>query len=392
MSIILIIFQACLSIYLLALAWFILGLLRQDPPRTDHQPTVAVIVAARNGSPHLPRLVEQLLSQDYPHSRLEILVVDDGLSGLNRTILQDLSRKHTHLRVVPSSDGDAQLAQLKRANDAGIQNSRGELLLFTAGDCQVGAGWVDAMVSYFLPEVDYVVGWSEVAADFPTADASGAGESSAPFRVFEQLDFFILMLAARGAALMGTHWACSGQNQAYRRSLYEGMGGFSALAHRLQGDDSIFLQLARKRANARVTFAIHPRSQVVTAPSESLQHFLYQRIRWAADALAMWRYNPAFLPIPVATFGANALILVLAGTAMVNAATVLPVLLPGILLKVAVEAAFLWIGTAKLDRRGLGRHFLLWFVFQWPYITLVGLGSFLGNRLRWRLRTVETSA
>ncbi|MFB0516917.1 MAG: glycosyltransferase, partial [Candidatus Neomarinimicrobiota bacterium] len=199
----------------------------------------------------------------------------------------------------------------------------------------------------------------------------------------EQLDFVMLMLAARGATLMGTPWASSGQNQAYRRSVYEQVGGFRDVARRLQGDDSLFLQVARRRARARVTFATDPESRVMTDPAGSLERFIFQRIRWAGDALAMWRYNLVFLPIPIATFGANALLIVLALAAIADSAAVLPVLITGILLKALVEGTFLWIGASKVFLREIRRHFPLWFLLQIPYVTVVGLASFWGNRLPW---------
>ncbi|MFB0515133.1 MAG: glycosyltransferase family 2 protein, partial [Candidatus Neomarinimicrobiota bacterium] len=163
MNLVLIIFQGCLVVYLLALLWFLLGLFRPEPPQTDEQPMVSVVVAARNGDPVLSRLLGQLQAQDYPSSRLEIIIVDDGLAERSRTVLEEAAENDGRLKVVESYSGDQQLSYKKRALDAGIHHSRGEILLFTDVDCQVGRGWVRSMVSYFTPAIDYVVGWSQVA-------------------------------------------------------------------------------------------------------------------------------------------------------------------------------------------------------------------------------------
>jgi len=384
MSLVLIIFLGCLALYLLALLWFLLGLLRSDSPRSDEQPTISVIVAARNGDPHLARLLDQLREQDYPFSQLEIVIVDDGLSDKSRSVLEKFAGEDRRIQVVNSSAGDPQLAHKKLALDAGIRQSRGDILLFTDVDCQVGPGWVRAITSYFTPEVDYVVGWSQVAPrlGFTLGDEIPGVEH--PVTLFEQLDFFMLMLAARGATMMGTPWASSGQNQAYRRSVYERVGGFRDLSNRLQGDDSLFLQVARRRAKIQVAFATDPESRVMTDPTGSLEQLVLQRIRWAGDAAAMWRYNPAFLPILIATFGVNALIVVLALAALANSSAVLPVLIPGILLKALGEGTFLWVGGARVSLTDLRRHFPLWFLLQIPYVTVVGLAGFCGNRLPWR--------
>lgn len=384
MDLVLIIFQGCLVVYLLTLLWFLLGLFRSGPPRTTDQPPVSVIVAARDGDQRLPRLLDLLADQDYPASELELVIVDDGLSDRSRSILEEAAGKDQRISVVDSLSGDRQLAHKKRALDAGIRSSRGDILLFTDMDCRLGTGWVKAMASYFTPDIDYVVGWSQVAPRAGLSPGDEARETESPLTIFERLDFVMLMLAARGATLMGTPWASSGQNQAYRRSVYERAGGFGDLAHRLQGDDSLFLQVARKRAGVRVTFATDPEGQVVTDPAGSLEQLLFQRIRWAGDAVAMWRYNPFFLPIPIAAFGTNAFIIVLALAAMVNSAVVLPILIPGILLKALGEGVFLYIGAAKVSLGELRRHFPLWFLLQIPYVTIVGLAGFWGNRLPWR--------
>ena len=383
MSIVLVIFQICLAVYVLVLVWFLLGLFRSEPARTSEQPRVSVIIAVREGEAQLKRLLEQLRNQDYPASQLECIVVDDGLPSKTRDAVHEIIGQNNRFRLVDSSTGSSDLKYKKRALDAGIRASSGEILLFTDVDCQVYPAWASTMASYFTPGVDYVVGWSQIAPRPDWTLDDDFVELEQPLTLFEQLDYLMLMLAARGSTLMGTPLASSGQNQAYRRSVYERTGGFELLAKRIQGDDSLFMRLARRRAKIRITFAVDPKSGVATDPSGSWKQLIFQRIRWAGDAVAMWRYNPGFMPIPLATFGANALILTLAVAALKNSELILPILIPGILLKALVEVIFLWVGSAKASFTDIRRHFPLWFLIQIPYITVVGLASFLGNRLPW---------
>ncbi|MEE9466196.1 MAG: glycosyltransferase, partial [Candidatus Neomarinimicrobiota bacterium] len=327
---ILIVFQVCLAVYLLALLWFLAGLFKADPERTTERPMVSVIVAARNGNQNLRRLLPMLQEQEYPLSKLEIIFADDGLSSGSRGYLQEAARNDTRLKVVDSSAGDSRLNYKKRALDAAIKHSQGELLLFTDVDCMVEPQWVSTMASYFRPGIDYVVGWSQVGAESEADRDALSPLRERPLAVFEQMDFLMLMLAARGTALQGIPLASSGQNQAYRRSVYERTGGFIDLAGHTQGDDSLYLQLARRKAKSKVTFAVDPAGRAVTEPLTTVADFLRQRIRWAGDAAAMWRYNPLFLPIAIATFGANALLLILVPLSFINPGAVLPVLVPGL--------------------------------------------------------------
>ncbi|MCH7497648.1 MAG: glycosyltransferase [Candidatus Marinimicrobia bacterium] len=389
LSLALIVFKGCLVVYVLALGWFILGQLRPEPPRSRAQPSVSVIVAARNWTRSLGPLLEQLQNQDYPPAQLECVVVDDGLSAASLARVQEAVGTAQNFKVVNSSVGGEELAHKKRALDAGIRSSAGEILLFTDADCQVGPGWVSSLVGYFTPATDYVVGWSRVAGRGGAAWAAEPEAAERPLTVFEQVDFTMLMLAGRGATLMGTAWASSGQNQAYRRRLFKSVGGFHDLAHRLGGDDALFLQLVRRKAGARVTFASDPNSWVVTGPAQSLRLFLAQRIRWAGEAVGIVRVNPAFLVIPLATLGVNLLIIVLAVAALTRAGAVLPTLIPAVLLKAAAEALLLTIGSRKLPLGDLRRHFPFWFLLHIPYLSVVGLASLWGNRLPWVRSGVE---
>ena len=63
----------------------------------------------------------------------------------------------------------------------------------------------------------------------------------------------MLMFSPRAVAHIGWPLACSGQNQAYRKSLFKKVGGYQKISHLLMGDDSIFLQLCIKHG-AKVKF------------------------------------------------------------------------------------------------------------------------------------------
>ena len=65
----------------------------------------------------------------------------------------------------------------------------------------------------------------------------------------------MLMGACYSQANNGTPWACSGQTQAYRKSLFNRVKGFKHLSNLLQGDDSIFMHICRKN-NARIVPAL----------------------------------------------------------------------------------------------------------------------------------------
>ncbi len=325
------------------------------------------------------RLIELLQGQDYPQDKLEIVIADDGLTDHSRMMLDEIASANDRFKVVSSQLGDERLINKKRALDAAVSASWGDILLFTDVDCIVEPGWVRAMASSFTPDIDYVIGWSQIGFGHLAPH-----EIERPDQVFEQLDFAMLLLAARGCTQMGTPWASTGQNQAYRRSVFEELGGFFQLADRLQGDDSLFLQLARKQLHTKVAFCTQPASHVIRLSTGGWENLLWQRIRWAADALVMWKYNPLFAPIPAAIFMVNALLLLFGAMVFSQPDVIMPILVPGLLIKAAADGVFLAVGASKVDLDEMPRHFPLWFIIQIPYIVVVGIGSFWGNRLAWR--------
>lgn len=66
------------SLYVLLFCFFIYGISRLKPRRhASGEPTVSIVVAARNEEDAIHRCLESLASLDYPNDKLEVLLVDD---------------------------------------------------------------------------------------------------------------------------------------------------------------------------------------------------------------------------------------------------------------------------------------------------------------------------
>ena len=89
------------------------------------------------------------------------------------------------------------------------------------------------MAEFFTVKADYVIGMSKVIPD------------QSFLSIFQSIDFQMLMTATYAQSNMGHPWACTGQNQAYRKSIFNKVSGFKHLSLLLQGDDSVFMQLCK---------------------------------------------------------------------------------------------------------------------------------------------------
>ena len=336
MQLVLFILLAVLTVlYLTALLLLLRGLNRlSEPPPADEPvdlPTVSIIVAARNEAQNLPDLLDCLLRQEYPRDRLQICIVNDRSEDATAAILDAAARRHPHLRVIHIRDERPDFAPKKRALDAGIRATDGELLLFTDADCRPGPQWVRSMARYFARGANFVVGYSPYF--FPRRIPGWLAGMLA-------LDNFSLAAVAAAGAGFGRPLTCTGTNLAYRRDVYDRVGGFAAIGRWISGDDDLFLNLVADSGHGRFAYALHPDSFVPAAGPVSWRQFWHQRIRYASKSR---RYRPPMTAGLVAVYLFN--LLIVSGTLSL-------LWTPS---QIGVAAAVAWLLKAGLEWRFLAR-------------------------------------
>jgi len=276
-----------------SLFYFTFGLSKKDNQHKNvNTPPVSVIIAVRNGEKNINRLLNALKNQTY-NGEMEFIIVDDESVDETFDIIHEFIQIDPRFKYISSKDGNLKLGLKKRALDIGIKNSQNDHLLFTDIDCIIQDLWIEAMIADFTDGTDYLIGYSE-AIDVTTSASR-----------FQKTDFFMLLSAARGMVNNNSPWACSGQNQGYRKSLYNAVGGFSEISEQLQGDDSLFLLLCRKAKDININFATLPGSFVISRPELTWRSFIKQRIRWAGDSKVFWKFNIPLYITSISTFLIN---------------------------------------------------------------------------------------
>jgi len=113
-------------------------------------PAVALIVPARNEERNIYRCVTSLLEQTYPN--YSVLVVDDGSTDRTAQILREIAETHpqrARLQVLRAPELPASWAGKPHALHTGVQQSHGELLLFTDADTWHAPDALLTTVTYF---------------------------------------------------------------------------------------------------------------------------------------------------------------------------------------------------------------------------------------------------
>lgn len=286
-------FFSC-TFYLLTLSFLLYGMKRSVPARSGSCNTlVSIIVAARNEEKVIRNLLERLISQSY--SNYEIIIVDDRSEDRTHDIVRSFQDKRGNLRLIRITDLDPMMPPKKRALEAGIRESKGEILLFTDADCMPPKGWVAEFASAFADDVGLVAGYSP----YDMALLQGSKNTllqrvAGAFLQFEELKG---ALWSAGSIGIGKAWLCTGRNLAYRKRVWEEVGGFDSIRKSVSGDDDLFLQHVRRTTQWKIKYLSTPESVVPTIPPVSLRSFAAQRIRHFSAARFFTLPMKAFFPL-----------------------------------------------------------------------------------------------
>ena len=363
--------------YFLGACWFVAGTHHSKTSR-QHQPTVSVVVAARNEAERVADCLESLLNQDYPLEKYEIIIVDDGSTDGTDGIIANHLDGPVSLRMLRTEG----LGSKKAALTLAIAEAGGEVILATDADCLVGPGWIGGMVAHFTEGVGFVIGYSQIASP---------GEIVNWRHGYEAIDFASLMTCIWGSAGWRHPMAASGQNLGFLRRVFVEVGGYEKVMHRASGDDVLLMQIVRNERKWSIVFASESTTFARHPVARSWSGLIAQRSRWASNATVLARLDPLFFLYMLITFLLSALVLIaplLVWTGVLNLAS----FIGAMAVKITAEIAAFSRGVGLTRRRDLYRYFPIWLVLQPLFVVVVGsigvlgLFSWKGRRHRWGRR------
>ena len=346
---------------------------------TNGVPFVTGIVPARDESCCIKACLDSILANDYPAGRFEVMVVDD----LSEDDTPDVVRRMI-AQLGDEQDGKLQLLQMpenlertrahkKRAIEQGISVARGDIIMTTDADCLVPATWIRTSVAMFDdinddPMVDAVTAF----VSSPVLYKTGRG----PLMHMQALEFLGLVAVGAGAIGAGRPTICNGANVAYRKDVFDWLGGFSGIDHLTSGDDELLMQKINDTTHHRVRFCASHAATVVTEPIHSFWEFFQQRKRWASKGA---HYpNKRLIAMLVAIYLFYLGLLVGAFALPFVAGLWLPMLV-AFGLKIVPEAALLWPACRHFGRRWLFAYFLPEQLLHVPYIVVLGAAGVFGK-------------
>jgi glycosyltransferase involved in cell wall biosynthesis len=273
---------------------------RRRAPNLTELPFVSVILAGRDEEQFISQCLRAATYQDYPANRIEVLFVDDHSTDQTWDLARGMQSEFAgRLRIFRAPDPTFGYGPKKSALSFGIQQSAGELLLFTDVDGEVQPGWARAMVEHFETTTGAVTG-----ATIPPVRA-GLGNH------LHRVERFMTSYASAAAIGYGFPASATGQNFAFRRSAFDAVGGY---AHPTiaSGDDDLMAQ-AIARHGWKVKFAANPMTVITDLRPPSAQ----AEVNAATRHQSTTRYYPIGWRMAYALTIVSGLSLLLLGMAVV---------------------------------------------------------------------------
>ncbi len=333
---------ACSGICYLTIQGIILvGLRRTERSFSNNTPFVSVIVAARNEQASIPFLLERLLQQTYP--LFEIILVNDRSTDGTLAIMEKFRHPNNRIKIVSIPHTNITSSPKKNALKAAIEHSSGEILCFTDADCLPQKTWIEGIVRYFDDKTGLVTGPVFFHYDGPS-----------PIRFFWDYEEFKKAIFTAGSIGWNYAWLAKGGNMAYRKKVFEEIGGFRSIEHSLGGDDDLLVQVVQRTTAWKVRYAGSPECIVTTSPTTRLSGFLRQRRRHVSAS----KHYPIQLKIMLIIFHFSNLIILLNPFYTAFHPSILFLSLFFILLKIVID---------MIQLRVIGNRIMVYFpLIQYP--------------------------
>ncbi len=356
--------------------YFLLGIYKGldniDKRVSDNIPGefVSVIIPFRNESENILQSLKSIEEQNYPKDKFEVIYVndsstDDSLDKMESHI------KSNNIRVLSVPKNFADKAHKKRAIRYGIENAEGKIIVTTDADCTHTNNWLTALLSGFDEETALISGPVEFI------DKKGF------FNQLQRLEFASLIIT--GAGLIGADkpLICNGANLAYRKSVFDEVGGFKGQMELSSGDDEILMQRIWETTGYKIKFCASRDAVSFTPANKNLEQFYNQRKRWASKGLFYELKSTLISIVFILLF--YFFLFALLTLSFINTDFYLPIFISVFALKILFEFLIMKKGTALLFDKKMLKYFLPAEILHIPYILISGIAGIFGNYV-WKER------
>ena len=320
---------------------------------------VSIVVAVRNEEINILKLLRSLAQQDYPESNFEVIIVDDHSEDDTKKVVEDFIMLNNTLKIrLIDATGEGK----KKAISQAISVSKGQLIISTDGDCEMGNQWLSRLVAFY----------QEARSSMIIAPVVYHESNRLLSNIFS-LEFMSLVASGAGSAGIGLPFMGNGANLAFSKDVFNSKG--QNIGERYASGEDVFLiqQVLKNKGSRHIQFLKDTESIVHTSAPESFSAFFNQRFRWASKAKgyqSLWGIFVAFVVFYFNTMLATTLIMGISETWLII------VFILFVVFKLLIDIPLLYEFTGFVNRRKL-MYLLPLLEFIYPFYisvsSLVGL-------------------
>ena len=334
---------------------------------------ISVIIPFRNEEKNILTNLKSIEAQDYPKEKFEIIYINDFSKDNSLKLLQD-SKIADNIKVISVPEQFSVNAHKKRAVRYGIENSIGKIIVTTDADCVYEKTWLSSLINNLDEETGFVSGPVEFIDD------------GTFFSKIQKLEFAGLIITGAGLIGAGSPTICNAANIAYRKNVYDEVGGFKDQMDLSSGDDELLMQKIAKDTDYNVKFSTNKNSIVRTHSNKNVAEFYHQRKRWASKGLFYGDKNLIIKLVLIYLFYIGLVLqpilaITLSGHFFIS-------ILASLLLKSIFEYKILSRGKKILFNNLSLKPFIIAELLQVPYIIIAGFVGAFGN-LKWKERKIK---
>lgn len=239
------------------------------------RPLVTVIIPARNEEVGIKNTVRSVLKNTY--RRKEVIIVNDGSTdGTDQQVRQLMDRHRGSAEIIyikkEKNQGKA------RALNDGLKKSRGEIIITIDADSIMLPSAIGAFVARFKnPQIMAAAGNIKI------------GNTSGLFGIVQTIEYLSGFYFKRADSLMNTIYIVGGTAAAYRREVFDRLGGFD---EKTITED---IEMSTRMQSAKMKIAYAADAVVYTEAPSSLGDLIRQRVRWKRGRFeTFYKYRSLF--------------------------------------------------------------------------------------------------
>lgn len=338
------------------------------------QTFISIVISVRNEEDYIQECIQSILLVNYPKTLFEIIIVNDH--STDDTLLKIGQLHSKQIRCFSLINTVALKQGKKEALLYGIQQSKGEFIVTTDGDCMVEKNWL-LHFAYQYEKLDKkcLTGMVRLQPVHTFVE------------YFQALDNLATMGVNATANYFGWHYAGNGANLGFEKNLFFQVGAYGGNEQFASGDDMFLIQKIAILNRALIGPIINQENIVNTKPEQSWRSLFEQRIRWATKTSSYKDKRVLFIYAFLFLF--QCLLISNLALSLLFGGLFLLLFIIQLLIKLVVDYLFINKLSSHFSQMELRKAFLKSFIYLVPFYFYLSIKALKTKSYVWKDRIVK---